>query len=89
MEQNIDKYSHKLSENNNICYEKARNMIEKSVQKLEDKNLHTNNIVKNAYAFSKEKIQKIQKLQEGGDEEISKKKYLKYKNKYLQLKNNL
>ena len=36
MESNIDKYSHRLSVKNNICYESAREVIEKNVAKLEE-----------------------------------------------------
>ena len=38
MENNIDKYSHKLSVRNNISYEIARHEIEKKIDKLEEKN---------------------------------------------------
>ena len=49
MESNIDKYSHKLSVKNNISYEVARNELERKINKLEDKNVHSNNMVKSAY----------------------------------------
>lgn len=49
MESNIDKYSHKLSVKNNISYEVARHELERQINKLEDKNLHSNNIAKTAY----------------------------------------
>ena len=49
MESNIDKYSHKLSVKNNISYEVARHELERKVNKLEDKNVHSNNMVKTAY----------------------------------------
>lgn len=83
MESNIDKYSHRLSIKNNICYESAREMIEKSVNKIEDKKISSNDIVRTAYKFSRKKMNKDQ---EGGDQEYYKKKYLKYKQKYLELK---
>ena len=49
MESNIDKYSHKLSVKNNISYEVARHELERKINKLEDKNVHSNNIAKSAY----------------------------------------
>jgi len=81
MEHNIDKYSHKLSVKNDICYESARNMIEKSVAKLEDKRVPSNDIVKSAYKMTRKKILNMK----GGDEYYN--KYLKYKIKYLNFKN--
>ena len=49
MENNIDKYSHKLSVKNNISYEVARHELERKINKLEDKNVHSNNMAKSAY----------------------------------------
>jgi len=49
MENNIDKYSHKLSVKNNISYEVARHELERKINKLEDKNVHSNNMAKTAY----------------------------------------
>jgi len=49
MESNIDKYSHKLSVKNNVSYEIARHEIEKKMNNLEDKKVHSNNIAKSAY----------------------------------------
>lgn len=49
MESNIDKYSHKLSVKNNISYEVARHELERKINKLEDKNIHSNNMAKTAY----------------------------------------
>jgi prefoldin subunit 5 len=56
MEFNIDKYSHKLSVKNNISYEIARDIIEKNIEKLEDKHDNLNNIVKKAYVNSKKLV---------------------------------
>jgi hypothetical protein len=53
MEYNIDKYSHKLSVKNNISYEIARNIIEKNLEKFEDKYSNPKESVKKAYTFSK------------------------------------
>ena len=53
MEYQIDKYSHKLSVNNKISYEIARNIIEKNIEKLESKFPHSNDIVKKSYIYSK------------------------------------
>lgn len=53
MEYNIDKYSHKLSVKNNISYEIARDIIEKNIEKIEDKFPYSNNVVKKAYIHSK------------------------------------
>jgi DNA polymerase I-like protein with 3'-5' exonuclease and polymerase domains len=53
MEYNIDKYSHKLSVKNNISYEIARDIIEKNIEKIEDKFPYSNNVVKKAYINSK------------------------------------
>tara|TARA_A100001015_G_C14942894_1_gene693354 strand:+ start:916 stop:1161 length:246 start_codon:yes stop_codon:yes gene_type:complete len=78
MESNIDKYSHKLSLKNGICYETARQLIEKTINKIDDNNNTTNEIVKSAYKFNTKKLK-------GGDPFYH--KYLKYKKKYLQLKN--
>ena len=49
MEINIDKYSHKLSVKNNVSYEVARHELERKINKLEDKNVHSNNMAKSAY----------------------------------------
>jgi hypothetical protein len=56
MENNIDKYSHKLSVRNNISYEIARYEIEKKIDKLEEKNKYNNNIVKSAYKILRNKM---------------------------------
>ena len=53
MEFNIDKYSHKLSVKNNISYEVARDIIEKNIEKFEEKYTNPNDIVKKTYNFSK------------------------------------
>ena len=53
MEYQIDKYSHKLSVNNKISYEIARNIIEKNIEKLQLKFPHSNDIVKKSYIYSK------------------------------------
>lgn len=53
MEYLIDKYSHKLSVSNKISYEIARNIIEKNIEKLQDKYPHSDNIVKKSYIYSK------------------------------------
>tara|TARA_A100001015_G_C14451488_1_gene504312 strand:- start:184 stop:393 length:210 start_codon:yes stop_codon:yes gene_type:complete len=53
MEYLIDKYSHKLSVYNKISYEIARNIIEKNIEKLQNKFPHSDNIVKKSYQFSK------------------------------------
>ena len=83
MESNIDKYSHRLSVKNNICYESAREVIEKNVAKLEDKNISFNDITRTAYKKSRKKMH--DELT-GGDQDFYKKKYLKYKKKYLDFK---
>ena len=85
MESNIDKYSHRLSIKNNICYESAREVMEKSLARLENKNVSTNDIVRSAYKYSRKKMD--DKLT-GGDQEYYKQKYLKYKKKYLDFKKN-
>ncbi len=56
MENNIDKYSHKLSVRNNISYEIARYEIEKKIDKLEEKNKYNNNLVKSAYKILRNKM---------------------------------
>ena len=56
MENNIDKYSHKLSVKNNISYEIARHEIEKKIDKLEEKNKYNNNLVKSAYKILRNKM---------------------------------
>ena len=53
MEYQIDKYSHKLSVNNKISYEIARNIIEKNIENLQEKFPHSNDIVKKSYIYSK------------------------------------
>ncbi len=84
MENNIDKYSHRLSVKNAICYETAREMMEKSLNRLENKQVSSNDIVRSAYKYSRKKMD--DKLT-GGDQDYYKNKYLKYKKKYLDLKN--
>ena len=49
MEEDLDKYSHKLSIKNNIAYENARNLLEKYISKLKSKNINSNNLIKSAY----------------------------------------
>lgn len=80
MEENIDLYAHKLSTKSDICYETARSQLESYIDKLEEKN-YGGDIIKKAYSLSKKKIMK------GGDPFYA--KYLKYKNKYLDLKNTM
>ena len=53
MEYLIDKYSHKLSVNNKISYENARNILEKNIENLQEKFPHSNDIVKKSYVYSK------------------------------------
>ena len=76
----LKKVSNKLSLKNSICYETARNMIENTINKLEDENDTSNNIAKRAYKINKQSLR-------GGDPYYL--KYLKYKEKYLKLKNEL
>ena len=68
MENNIDKYSHKLSVKNNISYEIARHEIEKKVNKLEEKHKYDNNLAKSAYKILRNKMN-------GGSKNIYKIKY--------------
>ena len=49
MEDNVDKYSHKLSVKNNIGYEIARDALENKIDKLKNEKKHSNNIAKTAY----------------------------------------
>ena len=56
MENNIDKYSHKLSVRNNISYEIARYEIEKKIDKLDEKNKYNNNLAKSAYKILRNKM---------------------------------
>jgi len=53
MEYLIDKYSHKLSVTNKISYEIARDILEKNIEKLQEKFPHSDNIVKKSYIYSK------------------------------------
>lgn len=53
MENDIDKYSHKLSLRNNIAYESARLLIEKYIKKIKKKNNINDDIVKSAYKFTR------------------------------------
>ena len=70
MELNIDKYSHKLSLKNGICYETARELIEKTINKKKDNNNTSKDIVKSAYKLNTKTLK-------GGDPFYH--KYLKYK----------
>ena len=83
MENNIDKYSDRLSIKNDICYESAREIMEKSLSRLENKHVSSNDIIRSAYKYSRKKMD--DKLTGGNPDYY--KKYLKYKKKYLDLKN--
>ena len=77
----LDKYSHRLSIRNNICYENAQEIMKKSLKKIEDIDHKSNNIIRSAYKYSKKHIQ------DGGNFDNNYyKKYLKYKQKYMKLK---
>ena len=88
MNDDIDKYSHRLSIKNKICYENAYNIINKSLDRLKNKNYKSDNIIRSAYKHARKKLLKggyIEK-QIGGSNFHD--KYLKYKEKYLELKKN-
>ena len=78
----IDKYSHRLSIRNNICYENALDIMKNSLKVLGNKDYEFDNIIRSAYKYSKKDIQ------DGGYNTNNKYKikYLKYKYKYLELK---
>lgn len=79
-EEELDKYSHRLSIKNNICYENAQEIMNKSLKKIEDIDHKSNNIIRSAYKYSRKK-------QEGGSNNDYY-KYLKYKTKYMVLQKN-
>lgn len=80
MENKIDNYAHRLSIKNDVCYESAHNAINSSIDRLQDHNYKTSDIVRSAYKHARHKL----KNQKGGNR--YKVKYLKYKAKYLELK---
>jgi hypothetical protein len=85
MNEDLDKYSHRLSIKNKICYENAYNIINKSLDRLKEKKYESNNIVRSAYKHARKKLLKGgYRKQKGGNDYID--KYLKYKEKYLELK---
>jgi hypothetical protein len=85
MNRDLDKYSHRLSIKNKICYENAYNIINKSLNRLKDKKYESNNIIRSAYKHARKKLLKGgYNKQTGGNSYLE--KYLKYKEKYLELK---
>jgi hypothetical protein len=83
MDSKIDNYSHKLSEKFNVSYETIKESLENKIYKLQDQKKSINDPTKKAYRdLSKELIKA-----KGGNINLDFKKYLKYKNKYMQLKN--
>ena len=57
MEMNkLDNYSHRLSIKEEIAYEKARDIMESSMERLKNKDYDSKNIVKSAYKYSRNKI---------------------------------
>ena len=76
MNTDIDKYAHKLSIRNNICYENATDIINKSIDRLKERNYKTDDLVRSAYKYSRNKISQQQ------DSINYKDKYMKYKKLY-------
>ena len=76
MNTDIDKYAHKLSIRNNICYENATDIINKSIDRLKERNYKTKDLVRSAYKYSRNKISQQQ------DSINYKDKYMKYKKLY-------
>ena len=62
MEYQIDKYSHKLSVNNKISYEIARNIIEKNIEKLQSKFPTLMILLKNHIYIQKNKLVVIKNI---------------------------
>ena len=81
--EDLDIYTNRLSVKEGVAYEFAEDIMNNSINRLKDKNYKTDNLIKSAYKYSRNKI----KNQKGGNNEYFKEKYLKYKKKYLQLKN--
>ena len=67
MEMNkLDNYSHRLSIKEEIAYEKARDIMEDSIERLKVKDYDGKNLVKSAYKYSRNKIA----TQHGGSSSI-------------------
>ena len=84
-EDQIDIYSHRLSIKNKICYENANSLLKKSLKKLKKKKYNSNDIIRSAYKHARIKLQKGGYSDKSDDEYLQ--KYLKYKQKYLELRN--
>jgi len=60
--QDLDKYSHKLSIKNKIAYEFAEEKLLNTIGRLKEKKYKSNNMVKSAYKYSRNR-----KLYSGGN----------------------
>ena len=58
MDKKLDSYCHRLSIKEEIAYEEARNIMLNSMDRLKQKDYQSNNLVKSAYKYSRNKIQK-------------------------------
>ena len=59
---NIDNYAHRLSVRNNICYESAHEILVNSIDRLNERNYTSENLIRSAYKYSRHKLNG----QEGG-----------------------
>ena len=84
MDNKIDDYSHKLSEKFNVSYENIKEMLENKVYDIQDQKKSVNDPSKKAYRELNKEL-----LKNGGNIDINYQKYLKYKKKYMELKNKI
>ena len=63
---NIDNYAHRLSIKNDICYESAHEMLKKSIDRLNNTNYESDNLIRSAYKYSRHKLNS----QEGGSKNL-------------------
>ena len=54
----LDSYCHRLSVKEEIAYEEAREIMMNSIERLKNKHYHSDNLVKSAYKYSRNKIEK-------------------------------
>ena len=81
--EDLDNYTNRLSVKEGMAYEYAEDLMKQSMESLKKKKYKSDNLIKSAYKYSRKKISS----QQGGSVDLIKQKYLKYKKKYLQLKN--
>ena len=80
--ENIDKYAHRLSVRDGICYENASDIMNDAIKRLKDRNYKSEDLIRSAYKYSRKK------LVDNTQKNKYKNKYKKYKKLYKDTINN-